>query len=40
MQVQDENPAGGLDQYNWLHITHIVAITQRSEGDKMEFAHP
>ena len=32
--------AGELDQDNWLHVTHIVAITETSEGYKMEFAYP
>ena len=32
--------AGELDQENWLHISHIVAITETSEGYKLEFAYP
>ena len=31
---------GELDQDNWLHISHIVAITETSEGYKLEFAYP
>jgi|SRR6266540_3731494 len=29
-----------LDQNNWLHLGHIVAITKTSEGYTMEFAYP
>lgn len=32
--------AGDLDQENWLHISHIVAITKTSVGYKLEFAYP
>ncbi len=32
--------AGELDQDNWLHLGHIVAITKTSEGYTMEFAYP
>ena len=32
--------AGQLDQENWLHIRHIVAITKTSEGYMLEFANP
>jgi len=32
--------AGELDQENWLHVSHIVAITETSEGYKLEFAYP
>lgn len=32
--------AGELDQSNWLHLRHVVAITKSSEGYKMEFANP
>ncbi len=32
--------AGELDQENWLHVSHIVAITRTSEGYKLEFAYP
>jgi len=32
--------AGELDQSNWLHLGHIVAITKTSEGYIMEFAYP
>ena len=31
---------GELDQENWLHISHIVAITETSKGYKLEFAYP
>jgi len=32
--------AGQLDQENWLHTSHIVAITKTSEGYTLEFANP
>lgn len=32
--------AGELDQNNWLHLGHIVAITKTTEGYKMQFANP
>jgi hypothetical protein len=32
--------AGELDQENWLHISHIVAITKTNEGYTLEFAYP
>ena len=32
--------AGELDQENWLHSGQIVAISEISEGYKMEFAYP
>jgi hypothetical protein len=32
--------AGELDQDNWLHVSHAVAITRTGEGYKMEFAYP
>src|SRR6266508_3289804 len=32
--------AGELDQNNWLHVSHIVAISKTNEGYKMEFAYP
>jgi hypothetical protein len=32
--------AGELDQENWLHTSHIVAITKTNEGYKLEFANP
>ena len=31
---------GELDQENWLHVSHIVAVTETSEGYKLEFAFP
>ena len=31
---------GELDQDNWLHSGHVVAITRTGEGYKMEFANP
>jgi hypothetical protein len=31
---------GELDQDNWLHVSHIVAITKTSAGYKLEFAYP
>jgi hypothetical protein len=34
------NFAGELDQKNWMHVSHIVAITETSEGYKLEFAYP
>jgi hypothetical protein len=32
--------AGELDQDNWLHVSHIVAITKTSDGYTLEFANP
>jgi hypothetical protein len=32
--------SGELDQDNWLHVSHIVAITKTNEGYKLEFAYP
>jgi hypothetical protein len=32
--------AGELDQENWLHTSHIVAITKTSEGYRLDFANP
>jgi hypothetical protein len=32
--------AGELDQENWLHISHIVAITKTNEGYRLDFANP
>jgi len=32
--------AGELDQQNWLHISHIVAISRVSDGYQLEFAYP
>jgi hypothetical protein len=32
--------AGQLDQDNWLHTSHIVAITKPSAGYTLEFADP
>ena len=32
--------SGELDQDNWLHVTHIVAITKTGDGYKMDFAYP
>jgi hypothetical protein len=32
--------AGELDQNNWLHMSHIVAISKTGEGYKLEFAYP
>ena len=31
---------GELDQDNWLHISHIVAITETNEGYTLEFTYP
>ncbi|MGE5462474.1 MAG: hypothetical protein ACM3PS_03910 [Syntrophothermus sp.] len=31
---------GELDQDNWLHISHVVAITKTSTGYQLEFAYP
>jgi len=31
---------GELDQDNWLHTSHIVAITKTPEGYTLEFAYP
>ena len=31
---------GELDQDNWLHVSHIVAVTKTNEGYTLEFAYP
>ena len=32
--------AGELDQDNWLHVRHAVAVFETTEGYTMEFAYP
>jgi hypothetical protein len=32
--------AGELDQDNWLHVSHVVAISKTNEGYQMEFSNP
>jgi hypothetical protein len=32
--------SGELDQENWLHTSHVVAISKISDGYRLEFAYP
>jgi hypothetical protein len=32
--------AGNIDQGNWMHISHVVSISETSDGYEMEFAYP
>lgn len=32
--------AADLDSENWLHVSHVVAVTETGEGYKLEFGYP
>ncbi len=32
--------AGDIDQENWMHVSHVVSISETSDGYEMEFAYP
>jgi hypothetical protein len=32
--------AGDIDQENWMHVSHVISVSETSDGYEMEFAYP